>query len=96
MKSELRDFVSCIPSAVCQGLCWRWDECCPAREPVQGPDWCWGTLQLFCEGIKLQEEAEMQRPPMPPQSGCLVVRVFTLNLTAGNGSFCETQPLGEV
>lgn len=68
MKSELWDFVCCIPSTVCRGLCWHWDECCLASEPVQGRDQCWRPLQLLCKDTKLQEKAEMQCQRSPHSS----------------------------
>lgn len=98
-KSELRDFVCCVPSAVCQGLCWRRDECCPASEPVQGRDRCWRPLQLLREGIKLQEKAEMQCRRSPRPSPVQMPRgesIHTESHGGGNRGFCETRPLGEV
>lgn len=98
LKSELQDFVCCIPSAVCQGLCRRWDKCCLASEPVQGRERCWRPLQLLCEDIKPQEKAEMQCQRSSHPASVQMPRGQRIRTESrwANRGFSKTQPLGEV
>lgn len=60
-----------------------------------------GAEGLFSSCVKTQSskrklKCNVKGPPTPPQSKCLMVRVFTPNLTGGDSGFCEAWPLGEV